>query len=220
MPKVSSDITGRVIDAQTKQPIPKFIVAVFSGTERVLYQLPPGYPIPPGRLVAEKIIESADGSFTLPSYPGLIYIGVSAEGHERYMSEAMEVTKPLTIALAPAPPKPPAPPREEAMLSGLICDANGAPFSSAGIVIECAGERQQVGDARQDGTFGFMVPRVVCTIEVGPRLRNDEEHYRLAATEPRVMETVDMRNGARTVELVIPTPSAAPPQSPPQSPPR
>jgi len=103
MPKRCDGLCGTVVDAKTKQPIREFIIFLFA--DRPLnFGVPAGYPIPPGPMIEERVIESNDGSFVLKTPPEPVFIGVSARGYKsRITPKTVDASTAVTITLTKAP---------------------------------------------------------------------------------------------------------------------
>jgi hypothetical protein len=99
-------LCGRVIDAQSGQPIRQFSVAIFArdpgGRPRTLFAFPHGFPVPPGELVTQKEFSSSDGEFRLPPVASkTIVIGIQSEGRMLWQSSPIDVpsARPLEVRL-------------------------------------------------------------------------------------------------------------------------
>jgi hypothetical protein len=133
MPKLSKGcdgLCGHVVDAKTKQPVREFIVYVFANRP-LNVGLPPGYPIPPGPMVEERVIESSDGSFVLKAPPEPVFVGVSARGYKSIITpKPVDASNAITIALATA-----------RRIPGHVSDEHGRPIANAHVGETISDER-------------------------------------------------------------------------------
>ena len=135
LPKRCDGLCGHVVDAKTKQPIREFIVYVFANRP-FNYGLPPGYPIPPGPMVSETVIESKDGSFVLKAPPEPVFVGVSARGYKSATTPApIDASTEVLIELTHA-----------GRIAGHVADEHGRPIANA-----------RVGDATSDARGDFEI---------------------------------------------------------------
>lgn len=76
---------GRVVDANSGDPIPKFTVALFAADDprgAPRYALPPGFPQPPGPHIDSTKISSAEGFFDVDTRGAAnVYAGIASRGY-------------------------------------------------------------------------------------------------------------------------------------------
>lgn len=204
-----SGVCGRVTDASTKQPLRRFTVTLFSvdkSVGRVIYKLPPGYPQPPGPVVASVTVESDDGWFDVGTGGATpVIVTVAAQGYAPHQTEPFAPgALPITFSLDSAPPPPPSPAAGDAALRGTIRSASGAPVRGAAVEVRCHDTTPLQALARNDGTFEVLgLPRAICEVAAARELENDVDRVSLDAVRGR--GAVDLTGGTASIELTIPS---------------
>jgi len=81
------NIKGKVINAQTGEPVQGAVVAI----KWIRYKLaPPGYPTPKSRYGTTEDVTNPQGSFTIPYYPiGTHFMGVYKKGYVCWSSDTI-----------------------------------------------------------------------------------------------------------------------------------
>ncbi len=135
MPKRCDGLCGQVVDAKTKQPVREFTIFLFANRP-LNFGLPPGYPIPPGPMIEERVIESNDGSFVLKTPPEPVFVGVSARGYKSIITpKTVDASTAVTITLTKA-----------RRIPGHVSDEQGRPIASA-----------RVGETTSDARGDFWI---------------------------------------------------------------
>jgi hypothetical protein len=135
MPKRCDGLCGQVVDAKTKQPVREFTIFLFANRP-LNFGLPPGYPIPPGPMIEERVIESNDGSFVLKTPPEPVFVGVSARGYKSIITpKTVDASTAVTITLT-----------KSRRIPGHVSGEQGRPIANA-----------RVGETTSDAQGDFWI---------------------------------------------------------------
>lgn len=127
-------ICGQVLDAESGEPVRAFEVAVFSLDPQPFpaprFQLPPGFPTPPGPLLLTESVTAEDGFFDISDDGArAVALGVSAADYDHAQTQLSAPARtPLVIRLRKSP-----------RIRGVVVTSGGDAVAGARVYYDSAG---------------------------------------------------------------------------------